>query len=138
MVMPNTPDVPPHADGVPPVPDAVPVPKAARDERGPLDDPRANTAKRAREARGWGYLWYRLRGSPLTLVGFGLIVLYLFVAAAAPLLAPTPDDWRSPYDVKPRFSQQLLEPNDARCDPACPSTTASSGARASASPWASP
>ena len=35
-----------------------------------------------------GLLWYRIRTSPLTLVGLGIILLVLLVMALAPLLAP--------------------------------------------------
>lgn len=81
----------------------------------------------SRQARGWRYLWYRLRGSPLTLVGAGLILLYLLVAAAAPLLAPVPQGWRGPYDVQASFGDQLLEPGSPLCDPACPFGTSEFG-----------
>ena len=100
---------PPRSAGVSPVP--IEIPDAAA----------------VREARGWGYLWYRVRKSPLTLIGAALIVLYILVAAAAPLLAPVPEGWRGPYEVQPAFGKHLLEPNDPACDPACPFGTSEFG-----------
>lgn len=113
MSMPSTGAPPPHPAGVPPVPVEVP-----EGETGPV----------IREARGWRYLWYRVRKSPLTLVGVALIAFYLFVAAAAPLIAPIPENQLGdPYDVKANFGNDLLEPDHALCDPACPFGTSEFG-----------
>ena len=109
MTLPSTPATPPHAAGPAPVPIAIEEPQL-------------------REARGWRYLWYRVRRSPLTLVGVALIVLYIGLAIAAPLLAPIPDNQLGdPFNVKARFGQQLLEPNHELCDPACPFGTSEFG-----------
>lgn len=109
MTLPSTPGAPPHSAGVSPVPIAIP------DETP------------GREARGWRYLWYRVRRSPLTLVGVALIVLYLGVAAAAPLLAPVPEGQRDAYDVKAEFGEDLLEPNSELCSRGCPFGTSEFG-----------
>ena len=87
----------------------------------------AEGARAPRQARGWRYLWYRVRGSPLTLAGVALILLYLLVAAAAPLLAPVPEGWSGPYDVQASFGDQLLPPNSELCDGSCPFGTSEFG-----------
>lgn len=109
--MPTPADVPAPASGV------APAPVAGTDE-----------ALAPREARGWRFLWYRLRGSPLTLVGAGLIVLYLLVALAAPLLAPVPDNYTTPYEPRARLGEEALEPGSELCSIPCPLGTTESGA----------
>ena len=109
MTLPSTAGPPPHPAGPSPVPVEVPAVGAPR------------------EARGLRYQWYRIRGSPLTLVGAGLILLYLLVAAAAPIIAPVPADQQNPYDVKAEFGEQLLEPNSPLCGDACPFGTSELG-----------
>lgn len=81
----------------------------------------------ARQARGWRYLWYRVKGSPLTLIGFALIAVYLLVAAFAPFIAPIPEGQRNAYDVKPEFGSDLLPPNSERCLRSCPFGTSEFG-----------
>ena len=116
MTLPNTTDPPGRPAGAPtPVPVGPPAPFA-------------KPGKAPREARGWGYLWYRVKGSPLSLVGFALILLYVGVALAAPLLAPVPADWEGPYEVRGNLGDETLEPNSEFCDRPCPFGTTRSGA----------
>lgn len=110
MTLPSSADAPKAPSGAPtPVPVAAPPPGAV-------------PAPPIRQARGWGYVWYRLKGSPLTLVGFGLTALYLAVALAAPLLAPVPDAQRgNPYDMVSFQNPEAVGPYDPGCgDPGCP------------------
>jgi peptide/nickel transport system permease protein len=64
------------------------------------------TAER-RRARGLRFLWYRVRQSPLTLVGAVLILLYLIMAIAAPLLAPVAPGQADPFSPPANFANQL-------------------------------
>lgn len=116
MTLPSSAGTPKAPAGAPtPVPVAAPLPAGVA----PM-----------RRARGWRYLWYRVKGSPLTLVGFGLILGYLLVAAAAPLLAPVPESQNGdPYNVRAFENPELAEPYDERCgDPGCPFGTTEFGA----------
>ena len=124
MTLPNTPDPPARPGGAP-----TPAPVGSAGAALPTADGAvAGPAGPALEARGWRYLWYRVKGSPLTLVGFGLILLYLLVAAAAPLLAPVPEGWSSPYEVRSNFLEELKEPGSEECSSGCPFGTTESGA----------
>lgn len=78
-------------------------------------------------ARGAAFLWYRVRKSPLTLVGAGIIVVYLLVAIAAPLLAPVPASQRTPYEMQAQFGSDLLPPGSALCEKGCPLGTSEFG-----------
>jgi len=53
-----------------------------------LESAEAEGTAPARSSSGAGYLWYQLRRSPLTMVGLGIIVIVLFIMAAAPWIAP--------------------------------------------------
>jgi peptide/nickel transport system permease protein len=53
-----------------------------------LESAEAEGTAPARSSSGAGYLWYQLRRSPLTMVGLGIIVVVLFIMAAAPWIAP--------------------------------------------------
>ncbi|MBI4393078.1 MAG: ABC transporter permease [Euryarchaeota archaeon] len=83
---------------------------------------------RRREARGSRFLWYRVKSSPLTLFGFGLILAYMIVAVAAPVIAPTPSEWKNPYEPQPAFGDDLLPPGSPDCERACPLGTTEFGA----------
>lgn len=59
---------------------------------------------RERRRRRSRELWYTLKSNPLSLVGFGLVLLLILVAIFGPLL--------SPYDpVKPNVLETLLPPS---------------------------
>ncbi|MFA5860996.1 MAG: ABC transporter permease [Candidatus Thermoplasmatota archaeon] len=59
-----------------------------------MTTPLPPTGHVAPRQRGFRFLWYRVRKSPLTLIGFGLIVIYLLLAIFAPILAPVPAEQR--------------------------------------------
>ncbi|MHB8585400.1 MAG: ABC transporter permease [Thermoplasmatota archaeon] len=61
-----------------------------------------------REARGWRFLWYRVRRSPLTIIGFVLIVLYALMAILAPVIAPPAPGQTDPLNPPANYAQELL------------------------------
>jgi peptide/nickel transport system permease protein len=71
-----------------------------------MDTVIANAAPRAGLAHDLGYLWYRVRQSPLTMAGLAVIVLVLAVMALAGVLAPF-----DPNHVS--LEQRLLPPSGA-------------------------
>jgi len=75
----------------------------------PPDLPSSATAAPAAPTAGrlaLGFLWYRVRQSPLTLAGIAIFALVLAVILFAPLIAPYPPD---AVDL----SQRLLRPSGA-------------------------
>jgi peptide/nickel transport system permease protein len=60
--------------------------------------------------REWRYTWYRLKQSKLALLGLGIVLLYALMAIFAPVLAPTPEGQRNPYEMSPDYGRQLLPP----------------------------
>ena len=58
------------------------------------------------------YFLYRMRKNPLSLVGLTIILAFLVIAVFAPVIAPTPANSRSAYDI-PRdgFSQTPQAPS---------------------------
>jgi peptide/nickel transport system permease protein len=59
---------------------------ASADDAAPPGQPRQ------RRRLGLGFTWYRVRQSPLTLVGLGIFAIVLFAIVFAPVIAPYPPD----------------------------------------------
>ena len=62
---------------------------------------------------GLKYFLYQMRRNPLSIVGLTIILLFVIIAAFAPVIAPTPPHSRSAYQI-PRdgFSQTPKPPSD--------------------------
>ena len=78
--------------------------------RGFLESLRKELAPTIREVR---FSIYRLKNSPLSIVGIGIILFFVSLAILAPVLAPPPPGWRDPYMIPHEgFSPTPKPPDD--------------------------
>ena len=63
---------------------------------------------------GLRYFFYQLRRNPLSIAGIVILLIFVVIAPLAPLIAPTPEGHRLPYQI-PRdgFSPTPLPPSEA-------------------------
>jgi peptide/nickel transport system permease protein len=45
------------------------------------------------------YFLYQLRRNPLSIAGFVILIIFVFIAILAPVIAPTPEGHRDPYQI---------------------------------------
>ena len=61
--------------------------------------------------REWKYSLFRLRQSPLAMIGLGLVAVYVLVALAAPLIAPPQPGQKDNYHMLFDFRNELAPPS---------------------------